>query len=40
MTDANQTPTAREAWERERLLESLDAYKRGLADAPIVQRPW
>lgn len=28
----------RETWERERLLESLEAYERGLADAPIVQR--
>ncbi len=28
----------RERWERERLLESLEAYRRGLADAPVVQR--
>ena len=26
----------RERWERERLLESLEAYRRGLADAPLV----
>ena len=31
-------PTARETWERERLLESLDAYRRGLTDAPTVKR--
>ena len=30
--------SSREAWERERLLEALDAYKRGMADAPTVQR--
>ena len=28
----------RERWERERLLESLEAYRRGLADAPVVQK--
>ena len=28
----------RERWERERLMESLDAYRRGLADAPVVQK--
>ncbi len=31
-------PTARETWERERLLESLDAYRRGLTDAPTIKR--
>ena len=31
-------PTARETRERERLLESLDAYRRGLTDAPTVKR--
>lgn len=31
-------PTARETWERERLLESLEAYRRGLTDAPTVKR--
>ena len=30
--------TEREAWERERLYESLDAYRRGMVDAPVVQR--
>ena len=30
--------TERDRWARERLLESLDAYERGLADAPIVQK--
>ena len=29
----------RERWERERLLESLEAYRRGLADAPLVSKP-
>ena len=28
----------REAWHRERLLEALDAYRRGLADAPTVHK--
>ncbi len=28
----------RERWERERLYESLDAYRRGMADAPVVQK--
>ena len=28
----------RERWERERLLESLESYRRGLADAPVVQK--
>lgn len=28
----------RERWERERLLESLEAYRRGMADAPVVQK--
>lgn len=28
----------RELWERERLLESLEAYRRGLVDAPLVQK--
>lgn len=32
------TVSERERWERERLLESLDAYRRGLADAPLVQK--
>ncbi|MDA1035276.1 MAG: HK97 family phage prohead protease [Chloroflexi bacterium] len=31
-------PSTRETWERERLLESLDAYRRGLTDAPTVKR--
>ena len=31
-------PTERDRWARERLLESLDAYQRGLAEAPIVQK--
>ncbi|MEX2431550.1 MAG: HK97 family phage prohead protease [Dehalococcoidia bacterium] len=30
--------TERERWERERLLESLEAYRAGLADAPFVQK--
>ena len=28
----------RERWERERLFESLDAYQRGLTEAPVVQK--
>ena len=28
----------REQWERDRLLESLEAYRRGLADAPLVSK--
>jgi HK97 family phage prohead protease len=30
--------TERERWERERLLESLESYRRGLADAPVVSK--
>jgi HK97 family phage prohead protease len=30
--------SAREEWERERLLEALVSYQRGLAEAPVVQR--
>ncbi len=30
--------TERERWERERLVESRDAYQRGLADAPVVHK--
>ena len=30
--------TERERWTRERLLESLEAYRRGLAEAPVVQK--
>ncbi len=30
--------TEQERWARERLLESLEAYQRGLADAPVVQK--
>ena len=33
-----QAANDRERWERERLLESLEAYRRGLADAPMVQK--
>ena len=33
-----QAANDRERWERERLMESLDAYRRGLADAPTVQK--
>ena len=29
---------SRDVWERERLLESLESYRRGLADAPTVQK--
>jgi uncharacterized protein len=29
---------AREEWERERLMEALESYSRGLAEAPVVQR--
>ena len=28
----------RERWERERLFEALEAYRRGLSDAPVVQK--
>ena len=31
-----ESPGQRETWERERLLESLEAYRRGLADGPTV----
>ncbi len=27
-----------ELWERERLLEALDAYQRGLSDAPLLHK--
>ena len=37
-TEAVEGVNERERWERERLLESLDAYRRGLADAPLVQK--
>lgn len=30
--------TEREQWERERLLEALEAYRKGLSDAPVVQK--
>ncbi len=30
--------TERERWERERLMESLEAYRHGLADAPLVSK--
>ena len=38
MATTTERLTEREAWERERLLEALEAYQRGVADAPIVQR--
>ena len=30
--------TREDAWERERLLESLEAYRRGLSDAPLLRK--
>ena len=27
-----------DSWERERLLEALDAYRRGIADAPVLRK--
>ena len=30
--------TEAEAWERERLLEALDSYKRGLSEAPYLRK--
>ena len=36
--DAVELTTERERWAREVLLESLEAYRRGLADAPVVQK--
>ncbi len=36
--EAVTTTTERERWTRERLLESLEAYRRGLAEAPVVQK--
>ena len=38
MTTNTIATTERDRWSRERLIESLDAYQRGLADAPIVQK--
>lgn len=37
-TAATQPATHRDAWERERLLESLEAYRRGVADAPTLHK--
>ena len=36
--DAMELATEQERWARERLLEALEAYRRGLADAPVVQK--
>ena len=38
LTAISKTATDREEWERERLYESLEAYRRGLADAPYVKK--
>ena len=37
-THTTAAATEREQWERERLFESLEAYRRGLADAPTVHK--
>ena len=37
-TQTTAAATDRERWERERLFESLEAYRRGVADAPTVHK--
>ena len=36
--DSSQENSPEYAWEREHFLESLDAYKRGLSDAPLLRK--
>lgn len=38
MRDMTRAATEREQWERERLVESLEAYEAGLSEAPVVQK--
>ena len=37
-TLTNAAATDRERWERERLFEALEAYRKGIADAPTVHK--